>query len=438
MSATLGGRQVVIIGAGVIGSAIALELTRRGARTLNVDRQSEVGFGSTGNSCAIVRFSYSTLEGVVLAYEGLQYWKNWAAFLGAPDERGLARFLQCGHLMLRINERDREQVVAHYRQLGIPFEIWSNAEIRARLPVFTTESFYPPKTVEDPAFWSEASGELGGGVFTPEAGYVPDPQLATHNLRRAVEAAGGCFRLRCQAVEIVRGDGRVAAVRLDDGTQLPADIVVNAAGPHSAIINRMAGVLDDMSIQTRPLRREVHHLPSPAGFDFEQQGIMTSDSDVGVYFRPGSGNSITLGSTDPPCDPKTWVENPDECDREITEQQWNAQVYRLARRIPDLTIPKRAAGVVDMYDVSDDWIPIYDRSSLPGYYMAIGTSGHQFKNAGAVGRLMGDLIAACESGVDHDREPVQHRLHYTGRLLNTAAFSRLRAINRNSSFSVRG
>jgi len=30
-------------------------------------------------------------------------------------------------------------------------------------------------------------------------------------------------------------------------------------------------------------------------------------------------------------------------------------------------------------DVSDDWIPIYDKSDLKGYYQAIGTSGNQFR-----------------------------------------------------------
>jgi sarcosine oxidase subunit beta len=431
-------KQAVVIGAGVIGCAIALQLSRKGYRTINVDRNAEVGSGSTANSCAIVRFSYSTLEGVMLAREGYHYWMDWPRYLGAQDERGFARFVQCGHLMLRVDESDRAQVVNHYQQLGIRFEQWDNAQIRARLPFLTTDSFYPPKPVDDPQFWSQNEREIAGGIFVPDAGYIPDPQLATHNLRRAVEAASGRFLLRRTVTAIERAEGRVAAVILDDGSRLAADVVVNAAGPHSDLVNRLAGVEGDMSIRTRALRREVHHLRAPAGFDFEHQGIMTSDSDVGVYFRPGLGNTITLGSTDPACDPKTWVDDPDECNREITERQWNAQVYRLARRMPNLPIPGRAAGVVDMYDVADDWIPIYDRSSLPGLYMAIGTSGHQFKNAGAVGTLMADLVAACESGLDHDRVPFQHRMPYTGRVLNVGAFSRLRAVNRNSSFSVRG
>jgi len=431
-------KQAVIIGGGVIGCAIALQLARKGYRTTNVDKNAEVGSGSTSNSCAMVRFSYSTLEGVMLAHEGCQYWQNWPEFLGVQDERGFAKFIQCGHLMLRIDESDRAQVIERYQQLGIRFEVWDNATIRERLPVMTTGSFFPPKPVDDPHFWDDSTSEIAGGVFTPDAGYIPDPQLATHNLRRAIEAAGGRFLLRREVVKVERVAARVGAVILDDGSRIETDVVINAAGPHSALVNRMAAVEADMSIKTRALRREVHHVAAPAGFDFERRGVMTSDSDVGVYFRPGSGNSITLGSTDPACDPKTWVDDPDSCHREITESQWNAQVYRLARRLPDMPIPHRAQGVVDMYDVADDWIPIYDKSSLPGFYMAIGTSGHQFKNAGAVATLMADLVVACEGGLDHDHNPLQHHMPYTRRVLDTAAFSRLRAVNRSSSFSVRG
>jgi sarcosine oxidase subunit beta len=430
--------RVAIIGAGVIGCAIALQLCRRGYQTINIDKNAEVGTGSTSNSCAIVRFSYSTLEGVMLAYEGHYYWLNWPQFLGVTDERGPAKFIQCGHLVLRVKPDDRAQVLERYIQLGIPFEIWDNEMIRQRLPILSTESFYPPKSIDDPAFWSESQRTIAGAIFTPEAGYIPDPLLATHNLRRAVEAAGGKFMLRSTVTGIERDAGRTSALLLGDGSRIGTDVVVNAAGPYSAQVNRIAGVEQEMSVKTRPLRREVHHLHSPIGFDFEHQGIMTSDADLGIYFRPNGGNQITLGSSDPACDPKTWIDDPDQCDRQITERQWNAQVYRLAHRLPGLAIPNQAQGVVDMYDVADDWIPIYDQSSLPGYYMAIGTSGHQFKTAAAVGTLMAELIEACESGLPHDAQPLQHRMPHTGWTLNTGAFSRLRALNQESSFSVRG
>jgi sarcosine oxidase subunit beta len=88
--------------------------------------------------------------------------------------------------------------------------------------------------------------------------------------------------------------------------------------------------------------------------------------------------------------------------------------------------------------VSDDWIPIYDKSDLTGFYMAIGTSGNQFKNAGVAGHLIAELIEACQSGLDHDHNSLQVSGRYTGLTINTGAFSRLREINRDSSFSVRG
>jgi sarcosine oxidase, subunit beta len=57
-----------MIGAGVIGTATAFELARRGYRTLNVDSLPEAGYGATSNSCSIVRAHYSSLESVAMAY----------------------------------------------------------------------------------------------------------------------------------------------------------------------------------------------------------------------------------------------------------------------------------------------------------------------------------------------------------------------------------
>jgi sarcosine oxidase subunit beta len=107
--------------------------------------------------------------------------------------------------------------------------------------------------------------------------------------------------------------------------------------------------------------------------------------------------------------------------------------------MPSLRIPNERKGIVDLYDVSDDWIPIYDRSVLDGFYMAIGTSGNQFKNAPVVGHLMGELIDRVEHGHDHDADPVQVRCAYnTDLVLDAGFYSRLREINPDSSFSVNG
>jgi glycine/D-amino acid oxidase-like deaminating enzyme len=69
----------------------------------------------------------------------------------------------------------------------------------------------------------------------------------------------------------------------------------------------------------------------------------------------------------------------------VTTPIFEAQVTRAARRLTGLSVPTVPKGVVGVYDVADDWTPIYDRTELDGFYVAIGTSGNQFKNAPLAG-----------------------------------------------------
>jgi len=146
---------------------------------------------------------------------------------------------------------------------------------------------------------------------------------------------------------------------------------------------------------------------------------------------------ILTGSVDPACDPKEFVD-PDNFNRQVTAEQWKAQVYRLSRRIPGLPIPNSPMGIVDLYDVSDDWLPIYDKSDLDGYYQAIGTSGNQYKTAPVAGAMMAELIRQVENGYDHDAQPMEYTLPHLGLTIATSTFHRKRKVNPNSSFSVVG
>src|SRR4029079_5589039 len=98
-----------------------------------------------------------------------------------------------------------------------------------------------------------------------------------------------------------------------------------------------------------------------------------------------------------------------------------------ARRGTAAVLPARPCGLAALYDVSDDWVPIYDRSSLDGFFMACGTSGNQFQNAPLAGQFIPALLDAAAAGIDHDRDPVQFRGPVTGRRIDLGAFSRLRA-----------
>jgi sarcosine oxidase subunit beta len=304
------------------------------------------------------------------------------------------------------------------------------------MPLLDLHRYFPAKLPNDPGFGQPTGPAVAGAIYIPESGYMSDPQLSTHNVQRAVEARGGEFLFNAEVVAVRRHQGRAAGITLKDGRQIDARVVVNVAGPHSYLVNRMAGVEAGMNIKTRALRQEVAHVPAPEGFDYQKDGMIISDGDVGTYSRPEVGNHVLVGSEDPECDEREWVD-PDDYNRDFTPQA-TTQAMRAGQRIQGLPIPNRMQGVVDLYDVSDDWIPIYDTSDLPGFYMAVGTSGNQYKNAPIAGILMAKLIEKVEAGHDHDKDPVTFTMTYTRRPCNIGFFSRLRKINRDSSFSVIG
>ncbi len=436
--------DAIIIGAGVIGAAVAYELTRRGWRTLSLDRGPAAGFGSTSASSAIVRFTYSTPTGVAASWEGMHYWRDWPSYLGVDDELGFARFVRCGMVSLIARpEGHHERVIPIWDDFDIPYEFWDADTLRERLPYVDVGVFGPASRPDRPDFWNEPQGVHVGALYSPDAGYVDDPQLAAHNLQRAAESNGGVFRFRSEVVafatETVDGGRRVTGVRLADGTEIEAGVVVNVAGPHSAHVNQLAGVFDSMNIKTTPLRHETYHVPGPPDVDYSAVGMNVADDDNGIYFRPQTGNHLLVGTTDPPCDVQEVV-GPDDDLGELSADGWETNTLRINKRIPSLGVPlpHEKKGVVDRYDRSDDWIPIYDRTDLDGFYVAIGTSGNQFKNAGVAGHLMAELIEAVEGGHDHDAAPLQLTARFTGLPLDLGTFSRNREINTASSMTVHG
>lgn len=429
--------DALVIGAGIIGASLARELAGRGWRVLVVERNHAPGMGSTSSSSAVIRVHYSTFEGTALAWDGYHDWLEQKA-RAEHGEDAVARFVHCGCLVMETPENGHlERQKRFCRTLGIPYEEWDRAAILTRLPGYDLTRYAPPRRIDDPAFGTPAGGEIERATFFPTAGYVTDPQGAAAALAREAEARGARFLFRRSVAAILRTGGRVGGVRLADGEEIHAPVVVNAAGPSSFRINVMAGVHDEIRVPTRPLRQEVAHVPQPEGIDFSPDGPIVSDSDIGCYVRPDHGGNILVGSEMPDCDPRIYVEDEIGFDRSHTDQ-WTNQVWRYALRAPRLPIPHHPSGVVDLYDVTPDWIPIYDRSSLEGFFLAIGTSGNQFKNAFSAARLMAGLIEYCVNGGDHDTRPYTHALPHAGVAIDAGFFSRLRDPVGESSRSVLG
>lgn len=416
--------DVVVVGAGVIGAATAFELARQGRAVTVVDARPAVGAGSTSASSAIIRFHFSTWEGVLTAWESAAMWRDFPRHLG-QDSAGLARFVETGCLVFDPPGGNRDSVLLLLGRAGIDYEVLAPSDLRLRFPALDIGDFWPPKRVDDPDFAAEATGELGA-YFTPQAGFVDDPMLAAANFMTAASSHGARLLLKQRVVEVRRDSGGVAGVTLATGEEIDARVVVNAGGPESGVLNRLAGVAGEMRIRHRPLRQEVIVAGAPVGFTFGGGGTVVSDTNFGTYFRPHPGGTLLMGGTEPACDELEWVEDPAVFDEHPTMEGFERISLRVARRLPALGLPHRPVGLAALYDASDDWLPIYDRSSLEGFFMACGTSGNQFKNAPMAGRFMAALVEASERGIDHDTTPIKVVGPHTGQPIDLGAFSRLR------------
>lgn len=423
--------DVTIIGAGVIGCAVALELARRGTAATVLDRNGDAGHGSTSASCGIVRRYYSTRTMTAMAQEGAETWARWAEYLRCEDERDLAVFERPGILFIPPAIDDGvKATVAHMKELGVGVELLTPAEVAARFPYLDTSSQAPVRDPQDESFFESTGRQIAGGVFEPDAGYVVSPQLATRNLRDAAEREGARFRMGRNVTGIDKLDAGFR-LTLDDGTQLETKALLNAAGPHSSVINRMAGA--KLELETRALRREVCAVENPEYSETGASIPIVGDVDSGIYFRPESGGKdIIVGSLDPECDTLEWVD-PDDWDANCSVAGFERQVMRLMKRFPEAQLGRRK-GIAGLYDVTPlDWHPVLDRTDVPGYYVAIGTSGSSFKTATVIGALMAELILACESGHDHDAEPVRLPLPRVGFEVDTSFFSRRRGAQLSSN-----
>lgn len=417
--------DAVVIGAGVIGSAVALELSRSGRSVICVDKGPGPGAGSTSASSAIIRFTYSTFDAVLTAWEAAAIWNDWPAYLGVDDPDGMVQFIPTGNITFCTTGYDGKQVMALWDDIGIPYEYLDADALRARFPGLDVGKYYPPKRADDPAFGDDADDELTG-FYNADSGFIDDPMLAAHNLANAARHHGVEFRFRTAVVDIGRSANHVTGVVLDNGESVDAPIVVNVGGPHASQLNALAGVADEMRIGHKAQRHEVYVAPAPPGFRLDDGGPLVSDLDIGQYFRPQPGGVLIVGGTEPECDELEWIDDPDHFNEQATVEHWETSMMRLARRLREFGVPPRPVGLAALYDTSDDWVPIYDRSSLDGFFMACGTSGNQFKNAPLAGQFIRALVDAAASGVDHDNEPVRFRGARTGRDINLGAFSRLR------------
>lgn len=361
--------EVVIIGGGVTGASIAFHLAASGIRDILVLERRSLASGGTGRSVGIVRQLYPTEATSRMVVRSLAVFQRFADAVG-----GDAGYVACGALIgVSTAMRSKlEATVARQRAVGVRAEVLDPADLTRLEPRI------------DPA-------SIGAVVYEPDSGYG-DPTAVTNGYADAARRRGVRVEQGAEVVGIRTAGDRVVGVDTAGGDAIDAPIVVNAAGLWSPLVARLAGVELPIIIGRHP----VFVVERDAGFG--RPHLVYLDLAGGSYARPETGGltltgSLTDDETQHPMEPET-------LGAEVSLAEATDVLERTARAIPRLADARYRRGWAGAFDITPDWMPILDESSVRGFWIAAGMSGHGFKLSPAVGEMMAALITGAAPPVD--------------------------------------
>ena len=330
--------EVVIVGGGIGGLAIARELLAQGMRDLVIVERGYPGSGATGRNVARIRAMQLT-EALTHVARACQ--DKYDRMGDELDFNVLFYRLGYAWVLYEAEELERmRDIVAMHHRIGVRSALLSPDDTLRRLPVL------------------RGGDPVVGAVLNDDAIVHHDAVVwahLEHLARRPVRLLAGTT---VRAIEV--GDHGVEAVETDRG-RIETRTVVNAAGGWSGELNSLARVV----APNRPLRREVL-VTAP---------LRRSIDAAITFYRPTEGwfnqtlrGEVVMGVVDP--------DEPNGIDQSSSAaflRRTASLVTRKAPALADATVIRQWAG---MYDVSPDHLPLVGPTrQLNGWWQANGWSG---------------------------------------------------------------
>ena len=243
---------IVVVGAGIVGAAIAWNLARRGEKVLIID-QSGIGKGATGRSFGWINANFAeTPDYFALRSAAIDAHHEMEAALGPVDTRW------CGCLWWEDEGAAFEPHVEELAAFGYEAGVVGAAEIAALAPALAS----PPERAIHVA-------REGGG----------DGEVIAARLMGAAVELGAQIWIGPKAESLLRENGRVTGLLTDHGPVLASQVIVAAGVGAASLADLPMANKPGLILRTRPLAPVV----SPI--------IMAPD----VHFRQDSEGRIVAG-----------------------------------------------------------------------------------------------------------------------------------------------
>jgi sarcosine oxidase subunit beta len=347
--------DIVIIGGGVMGASAAYHLANRGVKNIVLlEKEPYFGTGATGRCAGGVRYQFSTEINIRLSHASLPMIERFKEEIGQE-----VNYHQCGYLLVATHEADAVKFkhnVDLQNKLGVPTQLLSADEVRARLPLMNFNDALA-------GTFNQKDGTVDpNGVVM---GYINAAQ------KMSVQAIGGV-----EVLGITVSGGNVKEVQTSLGA-IQTRTVLNVAGPWSSQIGKMTGV----DIPVTPLRRQMF-TTNPLK-EVPQDFPFVIDFAKSLYFhREGEGLLIGMSNQN---EKAGYDQNVDE-DFELINLE------AAIERMPLVEKASRAAHWAGLYEVTPDAHPIYGGTDVKGFFVCTGFSGHGFMHGPISGKLMSEFI----------------------------------------------
>lgn len=359
---------VLVVGGGMIGSAVAFTLARRGHKVTLLERGrveagAAIGRGPEGSSAAagILGAQLEGLHGdsplARLCLASRARYAAWAREIGEISERDV-ELRPAGVLSVAFEPSalaELEGRVAWQEQAGLSVERLDAAAVRALEPSLSTE--------------------VVGGVRFPDDPRIDPPSLLAA-LRIAAERSGAIFRAEAPVQRVLIRGGRAVGVALEDGATIEADAVVITAGSWSTLIGETS--LEDGAIA--PARGQIVELKlSPPVL----RGVVEGPH---CYLSPRDDGRILVGST------VELVGFRAGATAAAVRDLLTAAIHLLPA-LQDAALNRAWAGFRPR---STDEYPLIGEAGVAGLIIA---TGH-FRNGVLLAPITGEIVAAALEGVE--------------------------------------
>ncbi|HEY8642713.1 MAG TPA: FAD-binding oxidoreductase [Candidatus Dormibacteraeota bacterium] len=339
----------VVIGGGIVGSAVAHYLLEEGETDILLVEQNQLASGSTGGSFGGVRQQFSTPLEIEFSRRGLEFWKSAERVFDSP-----VPFFQTGYLFVS----GQPEIMAKLAEAAL---------LQASLGL-TDVHVLDPEQLTEAAPWLSPDGLLGGS-WTPGDGRVTPPD-GVRALIQAARARGAQVRENWPVRSLER---RGSAWLVGGPTEVEAERVVACTGFWSSQLMRPFGL--DLTIRPMQLLGAISE-PALAG----QNVPLTIDLDTGFCVER-EGQALVLSIL--------LEENPPEWSHERMLVEFGELARRRAPALADVGVARFTTGNVDL---GGDGHP-YVGEVEPGLWMAAGFGGHGTMYGPVLGRLLAKMIA---------------------------------------------